>query len=159
MAKSPSAWHDDARDRDAGHDAMQIGFLRLCRRKLSSDNPELITHRGRQWRLWRVDFEFPLLINDRIVAFVDVLCTFERVPQDGDSEEKQPLWFILHEIKPRIYSVGAVVRQCTALAYAACSAGLKDYRVMPVIDHDDPKKELLKEVWPHVFTVSPGGQS
>ena len=73
--KSPSGWHDNAAERDAGHDEMQAAVLREWRegKALSwLENDKLVTS--------HVVFskaEYPLLSDGRLRGFADVAVQFE----------------------------------------------------------------------------------
>lgn len=117
---TPSQWHDDGRNRDAGHDEMQIAVFDYLQNKypLLKDS---------------VGFEVPIIARGQIIAWADIAMIL-------------PNFVVLWEIKPRIYSVGAVVRQCIALAHTARCMH-QDVRVVPVVQSDDPKLSALQHVF------------
>ena len=152
-ARTPSGWHDDAKNRDAGHDEMQIevfDYLVQSRhyeeRRRTGENDALITS-------GYIGFEEPLLIRGSIVAWADIYERWLETP--GKFKFRQPRFF-LYEIKPVIYSVGAIIRQCVALANIASvalgdSLGMKaSVRVFAVVPAQDPKIDMLKHVYPSV---------
>jgi len=146
---TPSGWHDDARNRDAGHDEMQIAVFDWLR-------ASVVCPEGYEKRRG-VYFESPFRSRDHIIAWGDIVEVFEK-PEHGNYTKLQ---YVVFEIKPKIYSVGAVVRQCVALADAVDSAlkyrrssgrysntvSYDDACVIPVVRSDDPKLSMLRHVW------------
>ena len=61
---------------------------------------------------------------------------------------KPDKWHIFFEVKPKIYSVGSVIRQCEALMYAAARSGNRHCDVVPIVYRDDPSADLLRELCP-----------
>jgi hypothetical protein len=144
---TPSGWHDDARNRDAGHDEMQIAiFDYLKDREVAplkfKDIDEVFVRSG-------VCFELPFMRGNQIVAWGDVVEIYDQ--QTKYSPQRA---IIVHEVKPRIYSVGAVVRQCESLTFGVEHA-LADrhsgsrpvVRVFPAVMVDDPKLAMLRHVY------------
>lgn len=125
---SPSKWHEDARDRDAGHDEMQLAVLERFR--ASRD-------------CWP---EMPIIDRrNRVLAFADIA-----VCQVDDTGRKS--WAFI-ELKPRIHSCGALIRQCKAIEMAAKRAGIGDCRVTACVYDDDPKLELLRSLYDDVLAL------
>ena len=136
---TPSGWHDDARNRDAGHDEMQIAVFDYLKEKASTGGSE------RSYRS-EVGFEVPFMRGGQIVAWGDIVEFHYRAGEDNYYR------MIIFEIKPKIYSIGAVMRQCVALETTANSI----YRTMyprptvlsyPVVWCHDPKLASLAHVW------------
>jgi hypothetical protein len=135
---TPSGWHDDARNRDAGHDEMQLAVRNyLLGEKRSDCNGVARTH---------VLFEYPFIRRGQIIAWGDVV----ELWQDEKGTRACAVW----EIKPKIYSIGAVIRQCVALNIAVRDAltdrhsGRCEARVVvhPVVKSGDPKLSMLRDV-------------
>lgn len=142
--KSPSGWHDDAYQRDAGHDAMQMDVFERIKASHTTD----------RW-LWHsfyedppadlaptdVQVELPIIQRrtEQIIAFVDV------------AEFYNTKDLILYEIKPKIHSVGGCVRQATAL-YHAARQNLRHNRLSVVLvpRYDDQKLDQLIAAYPFV---------
>lgn len=152
---TPSGWHDVGRERDSGHDEMQLWVWRWMRRP-DNHSPRKFEKdsQRRDADLFLFDGAWPemeIVVDDRIVAFADVgerwVC---RNPFIG----KIRYAFVAYEIKPVIYSVGAVLRQCTALA-RIMSKWRPDrdthvdppVRIVPVVQHDDSKVAMLIECY------------
>lgn len=137
---TPSGWHDDARNRDAGHDEMQIAVF------------DWVKDHSRAFGHVETEFEMPLYHRGQIIAWCDI---GQRVFREGVAF---PAHLFIWEIKPKIYSVGAVVRQCIALQQAAEKACTNEARclmaevkVFPVVMVDDPKLSMLRHVF-HAHT-------
>src|SRR5580765_6228563 len=145
---TPSQWHDDARYRDAGHDEMQIAVFDYLRDK--REDPQKIGQE--EYDRVCVHFEYPFMRDGKILAWGDVVAVWEA----KNASWPEDLYLEIYEIKPRIYSVGAVVRQCIALSYAAVRCGQYDRKsgrrqsvmagVVPVVQADDPKINALRHV-------------
>lgn len=143
--KTPSGWHDDAyRSRDHDHDELHLAVWRRLQKETG------VPIIG--WLRESVEFEFEFNAQERIYAFAD-LCVAYRY----DYEDKV-FYLDVIEVKPRIHSLGAVVRQCKALktAIRAClsfeeNRNFKLYRVMACVPATDPKLEDLRGVYPHVW--------
>jgi len=145
---TPSGWHDDTRSRDAGHDEMQLAVLR----KLKSREPEPIPGRFNEVYKFRgVYAEFPFYLNGQIIAFADV-CEVFRTDKAGYGGYYE-LFYVAYEIKPRILSVGGVIRQALALdsaierAKQGRQSTANQCRVIPVVPAHDPKIDLLREMY------------
>jgi hypothetical protein len=138
---TPSGWHDDAMHRDAGHDAMQHELWKWL--KLTPQWKYLPANVDPETVRKSVEFEMPFHSNaDRyypsaVIAFADVGEVWEC---NGCTR-----WLTLYEVKPKIGSVGAVVRQCEALRNTLGNY-TKNFRVIAVVPHDDPKLAMLSDV-------------
>src|SRR6185437_1956134 len=141
---TPSAWHDDA-PKDAGHDKMQADFVRYYRGKIGGATMKVTYEKDpTDVPLSRVIAEFPISApgNRGIIAFADVALRYDN---------GYPAAFRFVELKPRIRTVGGLVRQCRAIEYAAGSGGLREAEVIACVFDDDPKLDLLRELYPHVW--------
>lgn len=142
-----SGWHDDARNRDAGHDEMQADIFR----RLSAIEPKLCVHAPHgqiSGRRISLGIERPFILKGRILAFADV-CE-EMNAQDAEWDFTM---FRCYEIKPKIYSMGALIRQAKAtmatIRHVITSAGMRaDCEIINCVPHDDPKAKLVQEFWP-----------
>jgi hypothetical protein len=148
VSRTPSGWHDDARGRDAGHDEMQLRHFRWwCRRKGQVFAGK--HHEG--WIIGDAYCELPIVLRGRIVAFVDVGIVLHH-PDDKSLQH-----FLLAEIKPKIESVGAVVRQLRAIEHAAGASMEGTYNTFAaaaVVYEDDPKLNLLRETGVSVVSLT-----
>lgn len=141
---TPSQWHDDARNRDAGHDDMQIAIFDYLR-DLPAEREA-----GVRQGVW---FEHPFARDGRVVAWADILEVWDPKPVASGTYPKPKQRYVIFEVKPKIYSVGAVIRQCEALEIAisatfrARTDGGPDIKVMPIVKHDDPKLSALRHVY------------
>ncbi len=145
---TPSGWHDDARNRDAGHDEMQVAVWKYINKR-RWETFELWKH---EYRISRIDFERAFISDGAIVGFADVCEEFVHNPAQG----MRYLFLRIWEIKPKIYSVGAIVRQCQAIRIllrnwkedkrSHTSPSVRLVTVIPVCKPDDPKLSLLIEV-------------
>jgi hypothetical protein len=149
---TPSGWGDDARGRDAGHDEMQA---RVYREWLADVESKKILVRpifgtDREFVCSDVIVEKPFTERSqhsigRLLGFADVAVGFLHV--DARYEKPSHIWWwVFFEIKPVIYSVGAVIRQCIATEITAHRAGIRGFDVNAVVYADDPKADLLKEL-------------
>lgn len=149
---TPSKWHnDDSQAQDSGHDEMQVAVWRWLRDR----GPNGLKARLYQWQDVPCQYDRSTLeleqafsgTNGHIAAFADICETFV----SGESKILRA-----YEIKPRIYSVGSVLRQCSAMAKAIeHSVKISFSRnptvfVYPVVRANDQKLELLQAV-SHVF--------
>lgn len=137
IPRPPSAFHNEAYHRDAGHDALQQEVLRFLRgRSLAGLPPAAALHR-------EVEGERPLYRCGQIVGYVDA-CEIVTVNLFVTCQ--------LFEIKPRIQTVFGIVRQAKAtlaLAKTCIPADLHFCHV--VVPHNDPKLSDLRAEWPHVW--------
>ena len=135
---TPSAAHNGAYQRDRGHDAMQMAFLKFLRTRPLSCLPAspLVHH--------QVEGELALSRRGQVVAFVDCAETITV----GLSQSVN--WY---EIKPRIETVFGVVRQAKALEQLGHSLGYAKgpFAVHVVVPASDPKITDLKAEWPNVW--------
>jgi hypothetical protein len=143
--RSPSRWHDDASDRDAGHDAMQMLWLKVAQKDVETAKGNVMP------AVW-TGAEYPFIAAGRIIGFADIATRFQE-PEHDDKQKTRDEFWIFYELKPRIYSVGAVIRQVIATEYVA-RRHFKDWRgarpsfaVVPVVYRDDPKLEMLREMF------------
>jgi hypothetical protein len=146
---TPSGWHDDARDRDAGHDEMQIAVFDHLQ-----GNPVVRGMNGYEDRIGMY-FESPFYVRGHIVAWGDIVELWEKPQYETAKKRRYVVW----EIKPKIYSIGAVIRQCRSLADVV-GASQKDRMtrgsshnlfyddpiVLPIVRSDDPKLSMLRHV-------------
>lgn len=152
-ARSPSGWHDDAAGRDAGHDAMQVAVYDYLQ-TLPENEPSPFFESHGMIRIG-VYFEYPFYRRERIISWGDVVEFWVEAnpPPERYAKKKYMIW----EIKPRIYSVGAVVRQCVAVRHAAEASLDAEARLSrraaatveacPVVMHNDPKLGMLQHVY------------
>jgi hypothetical protein len=137
---TPSGWHDDAMGRDTGHDEMQIAVWEwLCRNSRGDVTLEWPVFRSRG--------------SPRIVAFADIAEVFRQpaIANRAGSRSARKV-VTLFEIKPRVISVGGLLRQCVALvqAVAACHTDQRTQlvvRAFPVVPASEPKLDLLRQVF------------
>jgi hypothetical protein len=153
---TPSGWGDDAQSRDAGHDEMQARSYRDWRKRIE-DSFTLDGDGKKKFVADTVYVEHPFMDAGRLIGFADIAVRFV-----ADDE-----WFWWYEeIKPRIYSVGAVIRQCLATEVSAQRAikssrrgngyhgRAPDFVVYAVVYRDDPKAALLRELHPSTICIS-----
>ena len=97
---TPSGWHDDARNRDAGHDEMQIAVFDY-RRALSMEDmlgrPDTPIE-GYSYRRKGIFFEYPLIRDEQILAWGDIVEVWEK----KISKEPTQIIHKIYEIKPKI---------------------------------------------------------
>jgi len=169
---TPSGWHDDAvRSRDAGHDEMQAEVWRHW----SIDDPPftVLSRKEQNYEFNGAFVEFPVRGSERdrwsheiyhtgrIRSFADVAVRWISVESDEDKERrnKPPVkayvpkfYYVFYEVKPKIYSVGATIRQCYSFSDVAQASDYK-FEVRIVVYRGDPKIELLKEICPFDVVV------
>jgi|GEM_PF-2782715 len=153
--RTPSGWHDDASDRDAGHDQMQLQMLRYWRSdKLEPIEREIFSKKYTFVRqiVWA---EFPFTSHasrGRIMGFADIAVRYR-------AADDSLYWLQFYELKPRIGSVGSLIRQCEAVANLAELAGFKHFEVLPAVYSDDPKAIIFEEMHGRlVFLPRPGAE-
>ncbi len=148
MGRTPSGWYADAAGRDAGHDQMQVELFAQL-----NGRPETysLTLNGVRYQQYDVIIEYPFMRDGRILGFADVCEMWE--PISVKPSAVPPRWFLtIYEVKPRIHSVGALVRQ--ARATVALARQVVIGRTVPVCDlfavvpHDDPKLAQLQQAFP-----------
>lgn len=145
---SPSGWNEIARD--AGHDEMQAAFYRVLQsRRDSGHTIKCDDGKIRELKCEWVGIERPFVSQGRLLGFADLAARY--------SDDHATLW-LFYEIKPSIGSVGAVIRQCRAIAVLSertlrerHSANQLPFMVHPVVYDDDPKLALLQELYPTVI--------
>lgn len=134
---TPSAAHNEAYHRDAGHDAMQAEFLKFLRaRPILAIPANAIVHRV-------VEAEMPILRRGQIVAYADAaeILTVNLLTTVS-----------LFEIKPRIHTVFGVVRQAKALLELARASIPSDLHVVHVVvPARDLKLADLRREWPNTW--------
>ena len=131
---TPSAAHNEAYVRDAGHDRMQQDFLAFLRSRRLVDRGPLV-HR-------EVEAEMPLYRRGQIVAYADAA----EMITTGVTKQIH-----LYEIKPKIHTVFGIVRQAKALLDLAKTIEADCHCVHVVVPHTDPLICQLKGEWPHVW--------
>jgi len=146
---TPSGWENDTRGRDAGHDELQLTIWRYLNKRPAA--PRHTKNDGTFNRI-AVTIEHPFMVKGIPIAFADVCEVFrsDKVPYDGYWSYR----YVAYEIKPRIYSVGGIIRQCLALEVAIERSGptmangkKAEAFVVPVVLRSDPKVEMLKEMY------------
>jgi len=152
---TPSGWENDTRGRDAGHDELQLTLWRYLKKRPTE--PIQTKNDGTFSRV-SVTVEHPFMVKGIPIAFADVCEVFR-----SDQVTYDNYWnyrYVAYEIKPRIYSVGGIIRQCMALEVAIERSGptrasgkKPEAVVVPVVLRSDPKAEMLKEMYgPNVWT-------
>lgn len=151
---TPSEAHDSAWRREPGHDEMALAVLREVRaqwptlrvRRRHSNEPdeaplewsgaEVLFHtdKGHRW-------------------FADIALRFDRPREPRTDRLQEPHWRIL-EIKPRIHSAGALIRQlrvqeenALGLKPIGSSYSRPTCDVLPVVRSDDPLAQLVADLW------------
>lgn len=162
--RTPSGWHDDASSRDAGHDEMQAAMLRWWRR--NAEEPILDCWPGeavRDFFLTSVSVEFPFLgFRGRVAGFADLALQFGSRETPEEEAKRTANYYAgpyaprvimaFAELKPRIGSVGGLIRQCAVTRilardhFRAWSTPPK-VEVWAVVYEDDPKVGLLEEMF------------
>lgn len=148
---TPSQWHDDVRGRDAGHDEMQIAVFDYLR-DMSGPSPFYDTA---DFERIGVYFELMFKRRGQIIAWGDVVEVWGKEAPLYNNRKETTHKYMIWEIKPRIYSIGAVVRQCRALIDVVTSSLTDDhtdrtkYQIMiaPVVAANDPKLVGLRHVY------------
>ena len=147
---TPSSAHDSAWKRDDGHDEMQLELYRWLRKQ----RPDCQTD-DRVYSFAGAFAEHHLEVNHRIAGFTDVLASY-RWNGSLHGAPRTEVAYRLFEIKPKIHSVGAVIRQLRTLAHLARKAlkydggyAAAEIEVVAVVPYDDPKFKLLIEMCPY----------
>lgn len=147
---TPSGWHDDASNRDAGHDELQAAVYRWLVKCGPKFKRFMRCNKPSEYHREGVEIEAPLLLKGSVLCFTDVCATFRHTPDRGRDEYLLEIF----EIKPRISSVGGVIRQCKHMAILANRWRPRDsdYHipqviVRAVVPYDDPKISLLSEMY------------
>jgi hypothetical protein len=163
---TPSGWGDDAQSRDAGHDEMQAHEFRGMLKMI--DSKQFVINRPRNGYVAEsvpfvasyAEVEWPFEAAGRLIGFADIAVQFLEVDSEKTTQSPRSDWWFYLEIKPRIYSVGAVIRQCKATAINAARSVPVNHRgttqrdrfeVWAVVYQDDPKALLLQELYPYVL--------
>lgn len=159
---TPSGWHNDTMARDAGHDDMQFRFWK----DLKENGPPKLTVSGDVFDRYAVSFEYAFEVDGAIIGFGDIVEWFsrDRVAPSGQPEKQRVvrIW----EIKPKIHSLGGIVRQVEAIECLAkkwsknwgrhASDKIVRVDVWTVVPQGDPKVSMLMEVLPgQVFQFDP----
>jgi len=141
---TPSGWDSDTRYRDAGHDEMQIRVYRDWVGGIAEKYE--ITREERKYVAYSVQAEIPLVIEkNKLLGFADIGVRFQA--EDGRG------WWQFYELKPRIGSIGGVMRQCEATDFLLRRIGCKNYEVIALVYADDPKAILLEELFPRTVLL------
>ncbi len=162
---TPSGWNESGAMRDAGHDQMQLQIWRYYVSMIGIMNINGSVY-GKVKAYWLTDaiVEMPLIARRAehdsgvIVGFADIALLFETRKTDEDekwekdrgvsvSHWKPDVWYRFLEIKPKIYSVGAIIRQCKATQHAARRSGIRSCDVFAAVYNDDPGVSMLAEMY------------
>jgi len=128
------------------HDRMQADVLDwilehgITECVIKSRTEEVEMRRGGCWP------EVPLNIKGVLRGFVDILERWEPVKI---SVPKTPVHYQAYEIKPRLTTIGGLIRQMRAeelLIEQWAGFGVKVV-IVPVVMHDDPELPLLRRLW------------
>lgn len=154
---SPSDAHDSAWRRDPGHDAMQLAVMReLVRSRRSVPRPDRPDGDGACF-LGHAAAEHLFKHKSGRMFFADIALIYEaRFPHPHDSTWNVDceVWD-LFEIKPRIHSAGAVLRQLAVLEHhlkawtdaRSTSPGLRVAgSVHVVVQASDPLAQTLSDL-------------
>jgi hypothetical protein len=157
---TPSAAYASAEGRDAGHDDFQKAVFDDLTDGRMSKITRKIHSTERAFKLHSFWVEHPIVIGDRIVAFTDVVLRFthnsETHHKAGGSFKHNYEHYLLFELKPKIHSVGAIIRQCRALQHNGKLSFRKDFDVSgveawAVVPKSDPKIGDLKSMFKAVI--------
>jgi hypothetical protein len=148
--RSPSGWHDNAMRRDAGHDAMQLAVLDYLQDLDFLQNQYDLSRESRFHYTRSTQMEYPLVVRGKPVAFADIITIHNKY-----ADNKLVLSsYEIYEIKPIIHSIGAIIRQCTALELVGeqtladpCSREGARVAVNLVVKSTDPKLAALRQVY------------
>lgn len=150
---TPSGWHDDARGRDAGHDQLQIEVWRYLKEHGETE-AKAKSYPLEEYRRTSVDVEHPFVVGGRISVFADVCEVFVHSPMIGNDIARRRHLFRIFEIKPKVWSAGAAIRQATAIYHAVWKWRESREAYQPplvsvaiVVPFDDPKLLLLREMY------------
>lgn len=144
VTRTAREWHDEACWRDSGHDEMQLAVMRwLGRHDRSGSKTPVVA-------------EFPIVSRERgVVAFADLAC-IEDISTDSAPCKRLARLFV---VAPRIHSVGAIMRQCRILQFAAerymhDKTGLAaEVRVCAVVPMSDPKLDVLRAMFGNTSVI------
>ena len=146
---TPSDAYKSGEGRDAGHDDFQAF---VWRQLVRYPNPIQVHANGKttEYTFAQCGVERPLFSpNGRIIAFADVWAEYYvDHPAAANAQPYREKLTKLFELKPRIYSVGSIIRQCESLSAAALQNFSKGggFTVVAVVPQSDPKFKLLKEI-------------
>ena len=152
MGMTPSAAHASGDGRDAGHDTMQLQVLNWLNHY--SANQTFKLSNGREYNIGGTLVEYPLReyhygrAAGSPLGYADIGQWFYFDPERGGRQ----LAFRFFELKPKLHSVGGLIRQCRALSCLAERIAVTlgfcaEYEVIPVVPHDDPKFVLLTSLF------------
>lgn len=137
VPRLPSRFHDEARRRSPNHDRMQIEVLDFLRSRKLVGLPDtgLIDR--------TVEGEYPIIRRGQVVSFVDAIEILEIDLRKYVSA---------FEIKPKIDSVFAIVRQAKATLALLQSTLRPAYCVCHVVvPHTDPLLLEMRAAWPQTW--------
>ena len=143
---SPSSAYAEADRRGPDHDAMQIAFYRWrlkARRRHQAEEWE-----DKKYTVHSIEPEMPILGKYGIRGFADVAEGWQQI---GAPEGVELL--VVYEIKPKIFSCGALIRQLKVLKnivsnYAVAQINFKLAVITAaVLRADDPKLPDFRELW------------
>lgn len=140
---TPSGWHNDAYGRDASHDEMQAAWWRFIPYASESSIRRKAYLTESDYAYVGTWVEYPFTIAGRLIGFADVGVLYQSEEADGNNHYRR--FWKFYEIKPVIYSVGALIRQVKATKILAERADLT-CEVSAVVTSTDPKLDLLCEL-------------
>jgi hypothetical protein len=142
---TPSQWEQG---RSPEHDALQADVLEWLRAQ--PRDPVPLRLRGRTVQVERVqtNCEVLLSIRGRIAGFCDIVDWWQEV---GPTSKPARIVYV-YEIKPRITSAGAIVRQLRATEYLfekwlVEEVTPAEVRIAPVVPINDPNIGMLRRLW------------
>jgi len=145
---TPSAAHDQAYRREDGHDEMQLQVHQLLTEiRVPLKGPRIACEN------FFSHIEYPFESGGVVKGFADVVAEFG-VARDGRREGTDQT-FQIFEIKPIIYSAGAVIRQCRVLESMARwvlhdeHGRRQKFSVVPVVQWNDPLFDILEAMSPY----------
>lgn len=154
---SPSEAHDSAWQREPGHDEMQLRVMQAAAEWMPTVC--VVGDSGDQQQEMQL---IEIAAEQRLAAgktgpscFVDVLLVYQerRNQTAGPRGYRLRRHFRLLEIKPRIYSAGALLRQLSVLRSHAATWARGDgsnagrtFDVFPVVRSDDPLAQMLADL-------------
>lgn len=147
---------DYGQGRSLDHDRMQANVLDFLR----SEQPPIRTvnlygapHEIRRVGVWP---EVMLKIGDTVRGFVDILERWQSVSEKDRQGRIGPELsvYYAYEIKPKLTSIGGLIRQMQAEEVLIEQWAKRDrnfitthVHVAPVIDDEDPERQLLRRLW------------
>lgn len=158
---TPSKWGEGRRD--AGHDEMQISFFEHMRKHKFPDKirPEFSAGRphGETTRVFSTpEIEFPLIVKGKlsssIRSFCDIAVEFAESRTYGDSKvaSREKKGITIYEIKPKINSVGLILRQVKSQQQIAWDCGYEYAGVVCVVQPTDANLPLLVRAGVSIIT-------